>query len=1204
MDDSTNKQCDNSSSSLPSEDKKQQHQITYQSRTGKIVEIDPCLIRFSQDTVNNPKKIKDIENGMKNNGWQGDAIDVVRMPDKKLTTVDNRRVLAAKRVGIKVKARIHNYNEPLKNSTDRERFRVKDLQQHSGPDTWGEAARQRVLNQNSFVMRNTEPHGTYTEPYITGPDTSKLVNKHDYDLPENTVEKTKKVTEKKPKRERVKDTATADTKPKADCTSFQENKQITTRVNMKAVKIRLQKRQTLRPFVRDPITLQRSQIRNTWRAHCKRIFPETVSTYRSTEVSQKFKGRIKTTSEYERIVFNSSKTNSIYEKRSHIHENPFYKKKTTTVEGRNHHNPTQNYRTEKTRYSAGRSTKAAAKVGSSTALDTALYAAFATNEGRPSVGEAVTKVATAVGSTLISSVVPGGRLLMTVGTAIASGNYGDIALALPSLIPGNPIHLDHQQTQAHAPLFGSDLLSDDVDRYSAGLGVPGLLDLASVGLCYDREKIEFFRNGVKTHRTATAINAHASFGSTLDASVGFSSGTEISDSVTKKTEDGMTEVTHWEKQFSGQFGARVRVADRKAVWDFGSAFNEETTVTTTKTKSDQTAISVRDSLPLKHLEKVEDHFQRNSETTSHMHNNYVRNESAALPSDGRVEITYAEQTVVKDSEKAYGLWETAHKTEKYDLYIAEENTVHRSDQQLSNEIETTLTHRHVELSGRDLRENSEQTTSAFFSSTNTNEKYESGQKRDKEIVTVDSTDKTKIISKKDGTEYEARQSESKIDKKAITEIEKDYYKKIQHLGSNNEILSTVGQRETITRVRNVEGIFQPEVTTTVHETQQTFERINEHTTYQDPHLEKNLEVKQSYGLLKNKTEVTEKTLTNGEEKTISEVVETLGGATQNALSSLTSNVLYMVCDPAARTMSNVRNAVIDAGMQGVVGWAHSNVAVCENSAGSTAVAAIVSVAANSVTKVCSSNNENRSTKEVLTDVAVSSASPAVSLATSISNNIPIPLKNHAAAITSLVIRTGQTIQSYRENKVNLEEVKNVILQEITSFITNYSIQTYLVPGLVSLLPLGSLAASVVTCIAGTALTFASFKLISWVMNMRHEQLIKREYENLCKDLGVNSMNTDADVNSRYRRLALTVHPDKIGGDAVQFKKLTKDFERLHELRSRYNIQPDKSKTRDILQLLKEFLQDPMSFLQYFSKITTSSAFDDPVVIESPLMITA
>ncbi len=39
---------------------------------------------------------------MKTNAWKGDPIDVIRMSDGKLTTIDNTRVVAAREAGIKV----------------------------------------------------------------------------------------------------------------------------------------------------------------------------------------------------------------------------------------------------------------------------------------------------------------------------------------------------------------------------------------------------------------------------------------------------------------------------------------------------------------------------------------------------------------------------------------------------------------------------------------------------------------------------------------------------------------------------------------------------------------------------------------------------------------------------------------------------------------------------------------------------------------------------------------------------------------------------------------------------------------------------------------------------------------------------------------------------------------------------------------------
>ena len=43
---------------------------------------------------------------MKSDGWKGDPVDVVRMPDGKLTSIDNTRIAAAREAGIDVKATV------------------------------------------------------------------------------------------------------------------------------------------------------------------------------------------------------------------------------------------------------------------------------------------------------------------------------------------------------------------------------------------------------------------------------------------------------------------------------------------------------------------------------------------------------------------------------------------------------------------------------------------------------------------------------------------------------------------------------------------------------------------------------------------------------------------------------------------------------------------------------------------------------------------------------------------------------------------------------------------------------------------------------------------------------------------------------------------------------------------------------------------
>lgn len=50
---------------------------------------------------------------MKANGWKGDPIDVVKMSDGKLTTIDNTRVVAAREAGIDIQAILHDAIEEM-----------------------------------------------------------------------------------------------------------------------------------------------------------------------------------------------------------------------------------------------------------------------------------------------------------------------------------------------------------------------------------------------------------------------------------------------------------------------------------------------------------------------------------------------------------------------------------------------------------------------------------------------------------------------------------------------------------------------------------------------------------------------------------------------------------------------------------------------------------------------------------------------------------------------------------------------------------------------------------------------------------------------------------------------------------------------------------------------------------------------------------
>jgi RHS repeat-associated protein len=110
-------------------------------------------IRFSQSSVNGAAE---IEASMRNSGWVGDAIDVVRMPDGGLTSLDNTRLLAASRAGIDVQARVHGFDDALPYSLV-ERFTTP---KGGVPSTWGDAVINRIGGQ-SAGYRTTNPLGSW-----------------------------------------------------------------------------------------------------------------------------------------------------------------------------------------------------------------------------------------------------------------------------------------------------------------------------------------------------------------------------------------------------------------------------------------------------------------------------------------------------------------------------------------------------------------------------------------------------------------------------------------------------------------------------------------------------------------------------------------------------------------------------------------------------------------------------------------------------------------------------------------------------------------------------------------------------------------------------------------------------------------------------------------------------------------------------------
>jgi uncharacterized Zn-binding protein involved in type VI secretion len=126
-------------------------------------------IRFSQKSVSYSKVDRatgksytydDLVESMRSNGWKGDPVDVIKMPDGKLTSMDNTRIAAAREAGVEVQARVRSYDEPLTLETQE----ARGWQSH---DTWGEALTGRINKQSgSFATDN--PYGSPNPPRISG----------------------------------------------------------------------------------------------------------------------------------------------------------------------------------------------------------------------------------------------------------------------------------------------------------------------------------------------------------------------------------------------------------------------------------------------------------------------------------------------------------------------------------------------------------------------------------------------------------------------------------------------------------------------------------------------------------------------------------------------------------------------------------------------------------------------------------------------------------------------------------------------------------------------------------------------------------------------------------------------------------------------------------------------------------------------------
>ena len=122
LDNQATNQKANESSKFGEHVKKEKEINAGKGTVNNISNLNPNEIRFSQNTVSYSKTYRvtgskytydDLVTNMRNNGWKGDPVDVVKMPDGKITSMDNTRITAAREAGIDVKATIHNFNEKL-----------------------------------------------------------------------------------------------------------------------------------------------------------------------------------------------------------------------------------------------------------------------------------------------------------------------------------------------------------------------------------------------------------------------------------------------------------------------------------------------------------------------------------------------------------------------------------------------------------------------------------------------------------------------------------------------------------------------------------------------------------------------------------------------------------------------------------------------------------------------------------------------------------------------------------------------------------------------------------------------------------------------------------------------------------------------------------------------------------------------------------
>jgi hypothetical protein len=136
--------------------------LQFKTLYNTIKSFNPFEIRFSQKNVSGPEYRSLVEH-MSANGWADDIppIDTVRMSDGGLTSIDNRRLLAAKNTNTPVKLIEYNGSDLI----PRERISYLSPEKQAKIQTWEDFVKYRIENQGSTFSKNN-PVGTFENPII------------------------------------------------------------------------------------------------------------------------------------------------------------------------------------------------------------------------------------------------------------------------------------------------------------------------------------------------------------------------------------------------------------------------------------------------------------------------------------------------------------------------------------------------------------------------------------------------------------------------------------------------------------------------------------------------------------------------------------------------------------------------------------------------------------------------------------------------------------------------------------------------------------------------------------------------------------------------------------------------------------------------------------------------------------------------------